>query len=262
MRFGISNLILPALSRPARDAALAASRICDFAPTVHYGTWEHVPAEMPERPYGAQGPRVSALQSLFFGVPGASLVGDQEAFSTLERHFVRLTGWAARAGIPFLVFGSPATRRGFAEDGRVEVRRRIASLADIARAARVKLCFEVNSTSFGCEFLTHNAELRGLLADLAHPGLGLHLDTGQMLEEGVDVVSYVARSAPELVHLHLSAPDFTCRPELLGMYRQVLSELGRRNPEVDVVLEVQKLGGAVESEFLGLCSALSAECAP
>jgi sugar phosphate isomerase/epimerase len=257
MRFGISNLIFGQLSDATREAILAVSDVCDFAPTVHYGSWENTPDVLPAHPYLAHSTKICALQSLFFGVQGASLLKDDDSFAKLLGHHERLVALAASAEVSFLIYGSPGTRAGRIEGlSESRIHARICQLADIAAAKRVKLCFEVNSPKFGCEYLTTNAALLELLDVLAHSGLGLHLDVGQMFEEGIDVVSFVKSNLNTLVHLHLSASDFTCDLGLTELYTEVLMLL--RETDVNVVLEVQKLGDASEAQLIDMCQRLAA----
>lgn len=259
MRFGISNLIFEQISESSRDAVLSVSEVCDFAPTIHYGAWKNVPNILPSLPYPPYTTKISALQSLFFGIQGASLLKDDDSFAILVCHFERLVKMAVSADIRFLIYGSPGTRSGrFNDLAEKIIHSRISQLADIALSKGLKLCFEVNSPKFGCEYLTTNASLHELLVMLAHPGLGLHLDVGQMLEEGVDVVSFVKMNQNTLAHLHLSTSNFSCEPEKIALYTEVLTVL--RELDVDIVLEIQKLGKASELQLIDMCNQLSTLC--
>ncbi len=260
MRFGISNLVLPVLTEVTRNRLCLSAPICDFAPTAFYESWTNVPAVLPSKPYGPSGPTIVALQSLFFRLPDVSLVREESSFTRLLEHFERLTSIAAASGIRILIFGSPATRTG--KSAALTARAlldRVFTLADCAAARELTLCFEVNSKRFGCEYLVSTVELLGLLHTAQHSGLGLHLDVGQMLEEGVDVVRLLPTTSRELLHLHLSAPDFTCRPDLLPEYRKIVRALKDNGSEADVVLEVQKLGNATEYDLVHMCEALAEE---
>jgi sugar phosphate isomerase/epimerase len=260
MRFGISNLVFGQLAETTRDAILGYSTICDFAPTVHYGSWENTPDLLPAHPYPTHATKICALQSLFFGVHGVSLLKDEDSFVKLVRHHERLVDLASNAEVRFLIYGSPGTRSGrIASLSDAAIHARIIQLANIAASKGIKLCFEVNSPKFGCEYLTTNAALLELLDVLSHPGLGLHLDVGQMLEEGIDVVPFVKANLNALVHLHLSASDFTCEPDRIPLYSEVLALL--RETNVDVVLEIQKLGEASEVQLIDMFQQLAAASA-
>lgn len=260
MRFGISNLIWPHLSVTTRQRLQTLCAVCDFAPTVHFGGWLAVPPLLPKRPYGDNAMEIGALQSLFFGMAEASLVKGDREFAILREHFQHLVRWASSIDVPYLIFGSPGTRSGLLVDldGPV-LAKRVRQLADDAQLGGVRLCFEVNSPKFGCEFLSSNEALFGLLDQMQHPGLGLHLDVGQMVEEGLEPATVVEQHAAALLHIHLSAPDFSCRPEMLPLYRDIMRVVKRCADHVDVVLEVQKLGQASETDLLLLSEALVQE---
>jgi hypothetical protein len=258
VKFGISNLVLQCLTLDTKDKVLECSEVCDFAPTAFYGGWERVPNAIPRRPYGSRGPIVSALQSLFFAMPDASIVKDDIKFQTLALHFERLATLAENSSVPFLIYGSPGTRSNRSKMATDEkLTSRLQTLGAIAAAHGVKLCFEVNSPKFGCEYIFENRALLELIEGLRHPGLGLHLDVGQILEEGIEPIGFICSAERSLVHLHLSAPDFTCRLDLMPLYDELLTELKRRQCKADVIFEVQNLGESSEREFTTACMALA-----
>ncbi|MDB4309108.1 sugar phosphate isomerase/epimerase [Porticoccaceae bacterium] len=208
MRFGISNLIFNAVSNDGIDAILRNCAICDFAPTVHFGTWEDMPERLLKYPFKGHRTRISALQSLFYEVSNVSLVRDDASFERLSSHFCKVLNLASSNFTPSVIFGSPGVRsqidRKFSHERILE---RVRLLADFSLSRNVKLCFEVNSPKFGCDFLTTNESLFDLYRDLDHPGLGLHLDVGQMIEEGLDPLEMVEIHKGKITHLHLSSPD-------------------------------------------------------
>lgn len=262
LRFGISNLVFPHLESSPRDEILGLCSVVDFAPTVHFGSWDNIPSVLDAHPYAAGGPRVVALQSLFFGVAGCSLLQSEEAFSRLEQHFEYLVGLAATAHVPGLIFGSPGTRAGRLPDVTdAMLEDRILRLAALALSRSTTLYFEVNSPKFGCEYLTSNSALFSLLERIPHPGLGLHLDVGQMVEEGLDVCSLLEAHGAALGHIHLSAPDFTCQPAMLPLYLEVIDCLRAQSARADVILEIQRLGDqASAADLIKMCQQLSAAC--
>jgi sugar phosphate isomerase/epimerase len=262
VRFGVSNLVIPLLTEPARREVLAHSTVCDFAPTALYGAWANVPHSIPRRPYGENGPAVCALQSLFFGISDVSLVRDDQFFEKLRSHFQFVAALAARSEIPILIFGSPGTRAQIDPTlPRAGLESRVARLASDAAACRVVVCFEVNAPRFGCEFITTNAELFALHAAIPRAGIGLHLDVGQILDEGLDPLRLLEQCRRDLLHIHLSAPDFSCRPDLMPLYLDVIRGLKADGVSRDVVLEVQKLGAATETDLVTMCEELAAEVA-
>lgn len=258
MRFGISNLVWPQLPEEVKTRLLSSCAICDFAPTIHFPDWR-IPDSFSSNHYGS-GLRICALQSLLFNIPDASLVRSDDEFAVVRTHLRYLFGVAQKASIPMLIYGSPGTRSKASVDLLgPQMRQRVRLLAEDAATYQVKLCFEVNSPRYGCEFLCDNEALFALLDDLRHPGLGLHLDVGQLIEEGREPATLVSQRGAELAHIHLSAPDFSLRSELLPLYREVIAAARAESPSVDVVLEVQKLGDRPASELADLCEVLAAE---
>lgn len=256
MRFGFSNLIFNALSNDAKRAILSASEVCDFAPTVHYKNWQNVPHTIQGKPYTGFDTEISALQSLFYQVDGASLVQGEHDYLKLYAHMKYLVDLASRSDIPFLIFGSPGTRSQISQDVNLEViARRLLRLADLAGLKNLKICIEVNSSKFGCEYITTNQFLFDLLTDLSHRGLGLHLDVGQMIEEKLDPLQVIDHCKSKLSHLHLSAPDFSLQPSMLNLYKDVI--LALKTSPVDVILEVQSLGQHREDVLVDLVCKLS-----
>jgi hypothetical protein len=258
MKFGVSNLMFSFLSAGAREAVLRCSDICDFAPTALYGPWSQVPIALPAHPYGAGGPMVCALQSLFFGVPNISLVQEEGRFLDLVAHFKIITALAERSSINTLVMGSPGTRSRrspIISDDQLHERVRV--LADLSEAKGLKLCFEVVSPRLGCEFLTRNDDLLCVLRELSHPGLGLHLDVGQMTDEGLNPPRYINDIDIAISHIHLSSPDLTCSTESMPLYRDVIESVRSRNKEAHIILEVQAMGGGNETALVEMCENLS-----
>lgn len=249
MRFGVSNLIFNHISADSLAEILDCCSICDFAPTAHYESWGNAPDILPKYPYQGAKTEISALQSLFYQVFEASIVRDDLSFERLVEHFQCVVDLASSSDIPFVVFGSPGVRSN--RDSRISYRQilnRIYSLANYAFDRNVKLCFEVNSPKFGCEFLTTNQSLFDLHNDLDHPGLGLHLDVGQMIEEGLDAVEMANKYKHRICHLHLSSQDFTFEPSMFELYRSILQDLACK--DIDIILEIQSLGEFPEGSLV------------
>jgi sugar phosphate isomerase/epimerase len=208
-----------------------------------------MPKYIPKKPFKGHRTKICALQSLFYKVPDVSLVKDDESFERLRKHFQIVVDLASSNETPSVIFGSPGVRsnRHF-NLSHAALLERINFLADYAFTKRVKLCFEVNSPKFGCDFLTTNQSLFDLHSDLDHPGLGLHLDVGQMIEEGINPINMVNALNHRICHLHLSSPDFTFQPTMFDLYRSLLQKLA--NQDIDIILEIQTLGGLPECQLV------------
>jgi sugar phosphate isomerase/epimerase len=216
---------------------------------VHYGLWANTPKYLPKNPFKGHRTKICALQSLFYKVPDVSLVKDDESFERLRKHFQIVVDLASANGIPCVIFGSPGVRsnRDFNLSYQALLER-ISFLAEYAFSRNVKLCFEVNSPKFGCEFLTTNQSLFDLHSDLDHPGLGLHLDVGQMIEEGLNPIKMVSTLNQRICHLHLSSPDFTFQPTMFDLYQSLIKKLASQ--DIDIILEIQTLGGLPECRLV------------
>ena len=257
-RFGISNLIFGKLSDNAINELLSLVEICDFAPTVFYSNWKNLPSKIPTYPYANHKVKISGMQSLFYGINNASLVNSSDEFASLLIHYNNIVLTASRSEIPYLVYGSPGTRKfGQSRASEVEIAERVHKLGDIALENDVILCFEANSKRFGCDFLSSTHDLVSVLQNIDSTGLGLHLDVGQMLDEGLDVIKCLEENLERIIHLHLSTPEFVCDPKMQSFYKDIINVLVKKTSIVDVVLEVQDLGSASEFDLIKLCENLA-----
>ena len=68
------------------------------------------------------------------------------------------------------------------------------------------LCLEANPADYGCDFMTSAADAARLVRAVAHPGVGLHLDTACMHLAGDDPRSLIETHADILRHVHVSEP--------------------------------------------------------
>jgi len=261
LRYGVSNLVFDQVNSDIRSKLITSAQVCDFAPTALYGNWDSMPDMLSSRPYYGASMEVCALQSLFFQMQGASLIQDPQGYEIIEYQVIKLARAAQQSGAKCLIFGAPGTRKHATPRLEMsEIHSRIKSLADICFSAGVLLCFEVNSPKFGCEFLVSNAELFELLSRLNHPGLGLHLDLGQMSEAGDDLTGLLSCTNFQLNHLHLSGPDFTLSPERMPHYLDVIAELKRLGKPVDVILEVQHLSESEGALLISMSEELAKAC--
>lgn len=262
LRYGVSNLVFDKVKKDVRNRLIESSQICDFAPTALYGSWDAMPDRLPSCPYEGFDMKICSLQSLFFQLQGASLLQDEAGFQIIERQIKRLVRAASQSGAKSLIFGSPGTRKHMTPPIALsELHSRIFRLADVCANADMLLCFEVNSSKFGTEFLVSNSELLDLLATMEHTGLGLHLDLGQMSEAGDDIPTLLKHTSGQLSHLHLSAPSFDLSPERMPLYVDVIAELKILGQPVDVILEVQSLAQGEESALLSMTEDLAQACA-
>jgi D-psicose/D-tagatose/L-ribulose 3-epimerase len=152
---------------------------------------------------------IVSMQSLLYGVTGAALFGSADELDRLMEALDGVIGFAGSVGCGPLVFGSPANRR----KGDLSLAEAItraapvfARLGDRAAEAGSTLCIEANATFYGCDFVTNLAEASAMVEAVAHPAVGMMIDTGNMELAG-DRVEDIAHHMPRIRHFHLSVPQ-------------------------------------------------------
>jgi sugar phosphate isomerase/epimerase len=127
----------------------------------------------------------------------------------LAAYLERIIALAAALGCGPLVFGSPGNRRRGALDSAAALaaaRPVLAQLGEAAAAAGTVLCLEPNARAYGCDFLTSLAEAAAAVRAVAHPGVALVADSGNMMLEG-EAPAALRPCAGVMAHLHISAPQ-------------------------------------------------------
>lgn len=153
---------------------------------------------------------VIALQSLLFTQPELGLFKSAQSRSEMFEYLVKYAELADDLGASVMVFGSPRQRlRG---DLSLQEARQIATeffrrLGQRIEGLKCKVGIEGNAKAYGCDFLTTVAEVDELVSDVDHPAIGLHLDYGNMIMEGEDVLSSIQKITNRPVHFHLSAVE-------------------------------------------------------
>jgi D-psicose/D-tagatose/L-ribulose 3-epimerase len=180
----------------------------EAVPTRIWGSWEAATPSVVQawrETIDAQGLECPAVQSLFYGVEGASITGSSAERSTAADHLRRVARLAGELGAGVAVLGSPANRRRGELEPSAAMRRAsetLLSTSDAFADAGVKLAIEANPREYGCDFLTTYAEVRDFVAAVDDPSIAPHLDTGALRINGEE---------PELedplpAHVHLSTP--------------------------------------------------------
>lgn len=152
---------------------------------------------------------ISSLQALLFGTTGLSLLGDSAAFAAMEAHLRRVSEMAAVLGATIGVFGSPRNRlRGEmpAAEAWALGRERLARLAAAVSQAGFSLGLEPVPPVYGGDFLTKADEVIRMVAEVDHPGLRVHLDTGCVTLGGGSIAAAIASSGAALGHFHIAEP--------------------------------------------------------
>ncbi len=215
MKLAVSNIAWDDVEQSAILAQLPVLGVAgvEIAPTKLWPDWlgaDPVAAASARRSIEARRLGVPALQSVLFGRPDLQLFGDGQGRKNLVAHLTLVANLAGALGASAIVFGSPRNRdRGErthtqAMDQAVPVLREI---GDACAAAGTCFCLEPNPERYGCNFLTHWQDAAELAAFVAHPGIGLHLDTACIHLAGDDPVEALQACGGLMRHFHISEPE-------------------------------------------------------
>jgi len=254
MRLGFSNLISNSIDELQLNELYNLSDCIDWAPTITAPKWnlltkgETAVFQLPTK--------ISAIQSLFFGIPNIHFMQEREKFIALKSHLQYLIKVSRVYNIKYILWGSPGTRQNasaFFDDGIMFSR--LSELLALFENENVELMLEAVSPKFGCEFVNNTVELISLNKKVGSSKFSLHLDTGQMIDEGVDVLSVIESNLDRLKHLHLSEPDFGYSGSYTSLFNEIVSMLKTKN--VDVVYEIQTLKADMYDKFINEYSSIS-----
>jgi len=252
MRLGICNFVFPRINAAAVSDVLALCDVIDFAPTVHGFRWPQ--ACPPVNRLFSKPVRISCLQSIFFGVAEASLVRCELAFEAMSTHVQTVCRWGRRLDAEGLVFGAPSLRSGGTQQQAV-VESRLLNLHEQVERHGLRLYLEAVSPRFGTEFIPSSADLLSLISRV--PRLHLHLDVGQMVEEGQNPMQVLTTYRERLGHLHLSVPDLGMpSPDMVSLWKEILRLM--KGSTISVVVEVQNLNHTQSADLVDLMMELRA----
>ena len=179
----------------------------------------------------AHGLALVSMQSLLFGVSGASLFEGDGALVRFVAALERAIALAGRLGVPNLVFGSPANRRipeGMerrrADAVALETFRR---LGDRAAAAGTRLALEPNPEAYGTNYLTSVGETGRAVRQIAHPAVTLNFDLGALAMNGElgDAGRWFGEFGDVVSHVHVSEPHLAPAPADERAFREVVAAI-------------------------------------
>ena len=215
MKLSLSNLALPPATTTAELAAIVALGIrgIEVAPT-RIAQWDALTSAR-LREYRGQlndvGLEVSSLQALLFGTTGLDLLHDAAAFKAMAEHLRHVAGLGAMLGAKIGVFGSPRNRlRGaLSADASWSLGRdRLRQLAEIVHEeGGFALGLEPVPPAYGGDYLCDFEAVVQMVAEVDHPGLTVHLDTGCVQLAGDDISAAVAAAGTRLGHFHIAEPQ-------------------------------------------------------
>lgn len=212
MNLSLSNIAWDAEEHEQVLALLARHRVngIEVAPTKFWPDWQGASTTAAREiaaTLGDQGFAIPALQSILFGKPELTVFGEAGAQRALVEHIGFVAELAQALGAKCLVFGSPKNRDPgcldpeAAFDIAAEVFHRI---GEVCAACEVQLCIEPNPQVYDCHFMSSWTEVLKMVDRVAHPGIGLHLDTACIHLEGDDVVEAINRCQGKISHFHIT----------------------------------------------------------
>lgn len=187
----------------------------EIAPTRLWPNWTgmtHRAAVEIRSQYAEMGFAIPALQAILFNRPDLRVFDDAVGQDALLKHIDDVAGIGALLGAGSLVFGSPRNRDPgdrTAAQAHAEAVKFFLRAAERCHAHGVQLCLEPNPKVYGCRFMTHWQDVRAIVDDVGHAGLGIHLDTACISMEGDDVVEAIHACAGRIAHFHISEPELS-----------------------------------------------------
>lgn len=214
MKKAFSQIAWSMPDAPAVHALLLAHGFTgiEVAPTKIWPDWvgaTPAAAAAYQRALAAEGLTVPALQAILFGKPNARLFGTPEQQAEFVEHLTLVAQLANALEAPVVVIGAPKNRlRGDLSSTEAD------SLAlpifewlgSVFQRMGSCLCIEANPADYGCDYLTTTTQVRDMVVRVGSPGIGLHVDTAQLLMGGEHLSSFVDDGACPIRHVHLSEP--------------------------------------------------------
>jgi sugar phosphate isomerase/epimerase len=274
-RLAVSNIAWPADEWEAAYACLAAHSVrgLEVAPSLAF--WQEpdpfTPSGDAVRAFharvAAHGLELVSMQSLLYGVLGASLFGDAEGRRAFVQGLLRAASFAGRVGIPNMVLGAPAARsipdgmgRADAEAVAADVFREI---GDACVRAGTLLALEPNDAAYGTNFLVTVREAAAFVRAVGHPAVTLNFDLGTVRMNGQDGIAgeLFGEVADVTSHAHLSDAHLAPVGPALGSATSAVAVQGVRagyggwySVEMRAVPgdPVRAVGAAVEASLAAL----------
>jgi D-psicose/D-tagatose/L-ribulose 3-epimerase len=215
MRLAISNIAWDT----AEDEVIATllHRFDVDAIDVAPGKYFPEPAEATEEDivrvknwWSERGIEITGMQALLFGTTGLNVFGPPEAQDAMLRHLTAVCRIGAGLGAKRLVFGSTKNRdrTGLSDQQAMDVAVPFFQrLGNIAQNYGVVICLEPNPTCYNANFMTTSAETAQVVRQIAHPSVGMQLDTGALTINGEEPSTVLQDCAPLIGHVHASEPD-------------------------------------------------------
>lgn len=211
----VSTIAAGEIRDPAFYECLQAMDIhwVDVAPTMIDPDWDRLDAQAlaDYRSFVEEkGLRMGGMQSLFYGVAGANILGNETEVTAFLAQMDRLADMAMALGATRLVLGSPPNRRRGEQDmeeAEALFIQRLGPMCEAYHRRGLMVCIEANPPAYGCDFATHYDPAAELVRRMDSPGFRLNFDTGCAALGGDDPVAMVRRHGHLFGHVHVSEPQ-------------------------------------------------------
>lgn len=154
---------------------------------------------------------IPSIQSIFFGVDGAALLGERASFERMRDHLRPAARIADALGAHVAVFGSPGQRKlnGLGEEEAFALgAERLRECAEVcAEEGGMIIGLEPVPPAYGCEFLNSWQSSLAMVKVVDHPCLRLHLDTGCVLLGEAKIEEAVAEGIDWTAHFQIAEPQ-------------------------------------------------------
>lgn len=208
--------------------------------------------------WAERGIEITGLQALLFGTTGLNIFGGAKSQSSLLSHLAEVCRIGAGLGATRIVFGSPKNRdrSGLDDQEALDVAipffRR---LGDIAQSFGVNVCLEPNPASYGANFMTTSAQTVEVVRGVAHPSIGMQLDTGALTMNGEDVFEVLQSMSGLIGHVHISEPNLLPIGDGATDHKKMAQAIRQYLP--NHVLTIEMIATANEPHALSIARALS-----
>jgi len=157
-----------------------------------------------------RGIEIIGLQALLFGTSGLNVFDSPESQDVMLAHLTAVCRIGAGLGAKRIVFGSPKNRdrSGLSDEQAMDMAVSFfRSLGDIAQSYGVVICLEPSPPCYGANFMTTSIETAEVVRQIAHPAIGMQLDTGALALNSENLFTILQKYAPLIGHIHASEPD-------------------------------------------------------
>lgn len=180
---------------------------------------------------------IPSMQSILFG-RNEKLFGEDAERSVLKVYLFQAIDFAETIQCKNLVFGSPKNR---AYESIEDTRHAIPFFYEVANYAhqkKVVINIEANPTIYGTNYINSTAEAADLVRCIGHPGFGINLDVGAMVQNQEEINTL--ESVISLInHVHVSEP-YLAPISPRKLHRQLFHLLKEKNFDGYVSIEMKR----------------------